>query len=163
MAKPIRYGHYRPHPRVQWTGQLINPHTGEISTPVDRTKQEFKAECDINNILAQYRQTGMVRHISGQAAQGRYEHLPEPVDFQEALHQVEAARASFMSLPANVRDRFHNEPVEFLAFIADQANREEAVKLGLVVPPAPVPAPVVPPAAPAAPAAPPEGQSQKPG
>ena len=42
------------------------------------------------------------------------------------------AQDQFASLPANIRDRFANSPEKYLAFLADSANKEEAVKLGLV-------------------------------
>lgn len=141
---------YRPHRRSDtWcTGELVNPKTGELYTPPSRTKQEFLAECDINNILKQYKITGQIRHISGKAAMGAYQDLPDPVDFQDAMNLVLESEASFATLPAHVRDRFGNDPVRFLEFMANPENQDEAIKMGLAtdnrppVPPAdPPPAP----------------------
>lgn len=138
---------FRPHARVQYTGTITNPHTGEITTPPSMTKQEFKKECDINNILKQYSRTGMLNHVSARAAQGMYTDLPDALDFQESLHLVRDAEARFMSLPAKLRDRFGNDPVAFLAFCADPRNLDEMRELGLARPaaeatePAPAPAP----------------------
>jgi phage internal scaffolding protein len=60
------------------------------------------------------------------------------------------AQYQFDQLPALIRDRFHNDPQEMLAFLNDPNNYDEAIKLGLVnPPPAPeidVDAPVSPPA-----------------
>lgn len=141
MAKQTVFGHYLPHERVQEKGEIVNPHTGEVIVPPSMTKQEFVKECDINNILKQYSQTGMLRHVSANASAGAYQDLPDGLDFQQALHIVEEGRAAFMSLPSKVRSRFGNQPEQFLAFLADPANRDEAVKLGLVELP-PVVAPI---------------------
>lgn len=148
MAKKVAF--YRPHDRAAtaYTGDLVDQVTGEVTTPPSMTKQSFVAECDINNIVKQYSVTGMVTHMSAQAAKGSYADLPDPMEFQEALAVVEAAEKSFATLPAKVRDRFANDALGFLAFVEDPANKEELVKLGLAQAqaPAPAPAPVPPPA-----------------
>lgn len=123
--------HYRPHKRVREHGYIINPATGEAKAPPSLTKQEFQAECDINNIIKHFSVTGMFNHVNTRASQGAYEDLPDQVDFQESLNTIKAAETAFMSLPAKVRDRFGQDPAEFLAFLADPANLEEARKLGL--------------------------------
>lgn len=123
---------YRPHKRVQFDNSVVDPYTGEVKYPPSRTKQEFAAECDINNILKQFSRTGMLTHVNAKAAQGMYMDLPDPVDFQAALAMSAQAHASFASLPSKLRDRFHNDPAEFLAFMSDPANLAEAQSLGLV-------------------------------
>lgn len=124
-----KYSHYRPHKRVQERGQLMV--AGKLVTPPSMTKQEFVRETDINNVIKSFGQTGMFNHVNAKAAQGVYQDLPDSLDFQDSLHQVMAAEAAFMTLPAKVRDRFGQDPAQFLAFIADPENLEEARKLGL--------------------------------
>lgn len=133
---------YRPHPRVTFDNDLIDPKTGEVIYPPSMTKQEFKAECDINNIIKQFSATGMVRHVSARAAEGRYEDLPDPQDFQESLAIIQQATEAFMTLPAKIRDRFHQEPAEFLAFVSDPSNIDEMRTLGIANPLAPAPEPI---------------------
>lgn len=125
---------YRPHARVTEDGRVVNPVTGEITYPPSMTKQEFKAECDINNIIKQFSATGMLRHISSKASTGSYQDLPESVDFQDALNTVHAGQAAFATLPSKVRSRFGNDPAEFLIFLNDPANEPEARALGLLNP-----------------------------
>ena len=139
---------YRPHVRsaTWYTGELTNYATGEVFIPPRRVKQEFVAECDINNILKQYKLTGQIRHINEKAAQGAYEDLPDPIDFQDALNIVLAGETSFATLPAHVRDRFGNDPAQFLEFLADPANQDEAIKLGLATDTRTASSPPVPPA-----------------
>lgn len=134
MATIKKRSHYRPHERIQEDGAIINFHTGQVVYPPSMTKQEFIKECDINNILKQYSVTGMLKHVSANAASGTYSDLPDAFDFQESLHQVEAARTAFMTLPAKLRARFDNEPAQFLAFCADPQNLDELRTLGLANP-----------------------------
>jgi len=110
---------YREHPR--------------IFTPVGtatKAQQQFKAECDINNIMAKYMKTGLAAQKLG----ARYADLPSGVDYQEALNMLIEAETSFNSLPAQIRKIFDNDPGRFLAFATDPANENELVELGLANP-----------------------------
>lgn len=162
MAKHKLYGHYRPHARVQELGQVVNRITGEITIPPSRTKQEFLAECDINNIIALYKQTGIMTHISAKAAIGAYENLPDDSDFQSAMNTVIQAQDAFATLPSKVRDRFHNDPTEFLAFCANPENLPEMRTLGLALEPPRAPPPLPSSSSPSPePTAAPTGESPK--
>lgn len=145
-AKHVNYrpcvGFYQPHTRhTDYRGEQVNPVTGEVTRPGTMTKQEFIAQCDINNIIKEFTLTGQVSHISAKAAQGAFLDLPEPMDLQQSLAIVERAQGAFDQLPAKVRERFGNDPVQFMEFMNNPANREEAGQLGLLktppVPPAP--------------------------
>lgn len=143
---PTYVGWYRPHKAVDWTGLIVDRKTGELVKEPSMTRQEFVAECDINNIIREYQVTGIFRHINEQAQKGAFLDLPEPMDYQQALQVAIDAQAAFAALPAKVRNRFDNDPAQFLAFLHDPANKEEAIKLGLAeAPPAP-PTPTAPPA-----------------
>lgn len=99
-----------------------------------RTKTDMAEQCDINVILKHYNRTGTVL----QRQDGRFEDLPAEMDYQRAMNLVVESRESFESLPAELRDRFHNEPGRLLRFLADPQNRKEAEQLGLVkAPPSP--------------------------
>lgn len=141
-APKALYGFYRPHAPVTQDNSLVDHRTGEVTHPPSMTKQAHKDECDINKILKQYKQTGIVRHISAKAQQGQYVDLPEPMEFQDALHVVMRSEEAFSSLPSAVRSRFHNDPQEFLAFTSDPANAKEMADLGLTTPPPPTPPPM---------------------
>lgn len=134
---------YVPHARV--TMPEHDRRTGEV--PPSMTKQEFVQECDINNIIKSFSKTGQIAHISSKAAQGAYVDLPDPLDYQDALHIAAAAEASFATLPSKVRDRFANDPSRFLEFMSNPDNEAEARTLGLLnpVPPSPSEPPAGPP------------------
>lgn len=91
-------------------------------------KQEFLAECDINNILKRYRATGLMRQIPSPPMYGDFSNLPS---YQDALNTVNEAEAAFMALPSDLRTRFDNDPQKFLDFAGDPDNLPELRKLGL--------------------------------
>lgn len=99
---------------------------------VGRTKQSFKAECDINAIMARYIKTGVIEHTARYAPQ--YGDFSDVKSYQEALHAVQEADAMFMSLPAQVRAKFDNDAGKFLDFVQDPSNVDEMGKLGLANP-----------------------------
>lgn len=134
MTKTTLRGHFKPHRRVQEHGEILNPVTGEMIIPPSMTKQEFQRECDINNIIKHFSVTGMFNHVNANASQGAYSELPDAVDFQDSLHLIKEAETAFLSLPAKVRDRFGQDPSQFLAFMADPENVDEIRKLGLAKP-----------------------------
>lgn len=134
------FGFYIPRSdETHYSGELTNPVTGEVYKPPSMTKQEFVAECDINNILREYSLTGQINHISARAAQGAFLDLPNPMDFQESLAVLDRAESAFAQLPSPVRERFANDPHEFLAFMSDPKNQDEAKELGLLKQPVPLP------------------------
>lgn len=105
-----------------------------------QTKQSFKDECDINNIMKRYNATGSITHLNMRTPE--YGDFSSPLEFQAALNTVMEGEAMFADLPSDLRDRFGNDPKQLLEFLADEANREEAVKLGIVQAPPEPPAPV---------------------
>lgn len=96
-----------------------------------RTKQSFKDECDINNILSKYQKTGIVSHIN--QSEGQYGDFTSEQDYQTALNTVIQAQDMFSSLSAEVRDKFANDPAQFLKFVEKEENAEELIKMGLAV------------------------------
>lgn len=97
-----------------------------------RVKQSHKAECDINTIMAKYKKTGLIDHMARSA--GEYADV-SGADFQSAQLVVAGAKSMFQGLPASIRARFENDPGEFLAFMDNPANVNEAVELGLLAKP----------------------------
>lgn len=94
------------------------------------TKQIFKDECNINNIMAKFERTGAIDHYAKYAP-----HYGDAtnVDLQDALNTVISAQEMFDELPATLRKRFSNDPGEFLDFVQNPENQEEMYELGLKV------------------------------
>lgn len=101
----------------------------DVSGP-SLTQQSAKDECDINLIVDRAKRGADLSQLSrGPGFYGDFTNLPS---YRESLLMVKSAQDSFMSLDASVRKRFSNDPAELLDFLANPANRDEAVRLGLV-------------------------------
>lgn len=102
----------------------------DCKTP-SKTMQEFKEECDVNNILRNYVSTGVLTHVSDQRPQfGDFSRVP--ADYGEALQLIEESRAAFMQLPSEVREKFDSRPENLISYLQDEKNKDEAIKLGLI-------------------------------
>lgn len=110
---------YRPHPRV------TSNTTGE-----SMTKQSHKDECDIHNILSQFKRTGIITHVKNSGA--RFDDLPSDIDFQTSLHTVMEAERQFFLLPSKVRAHYSNDPAQLLAALSDPSKAEELRNFGIL-------------------------------
>lgn len=97
-----------------------------------RTKQSFRDECDVNILMRRYASTGVLP-LSRDPTQAQYLDVTG-ADYFDAQLLIAGARSQFFSLPARIRDRFDNDPGEFLTFMEDKRNHEEARELGLLPP-----------------------------
>lgn len=112
-------------------GMKIKPVT--VTGP-EGARQEFREETDMNVIMRRAMNTG---HLPVRAdIVPTFADVSEIGDFADVQRRVQAARDAFMALPPEVRFRFNNRPEDLIAFVSDDANREEAIKLGLVEAPA---------------------------
>lgn len=105
-------------------------------------QQSFKDDADINVMLERFKVTGVMPQGVVMPTYGDFTGIS---DYRSAVAAINKAQNAFMDMPANVRARFDNDPQKFLEFVADDKNRDEAVRLGLVpapVKPADPPAPV---------------------
>lgn len=122
---------------------------GIADTGESLTHQSFKDECDINRILRDFSVTG---RLPDNVRVPSYGDFSEAMDFKACMNVIREAEESFAAMPSDVRERFANDPGKFLAFVHDEKNYDEAVKLGISVrPPAPPPGPVEGPGGPVGP------------
>lgn len=104
----------------------------DCSVMPSMTKQAFKDDCDVNVIVERFARQGEFPVFDpadfswGDAS---------TVDFRDMLDIVNAANAAFMQMPAKIRNRFENDPRQFVDFCSDKANAEELLKLGLAAKP----------------------------
>jgi phage internal scaffolding protein len=97
---------------------------------VSRTKQSFKDECDIRNILKKFQKTGIIEHARRYGGEYGVAHA---VDFKTAMDIVARGKSMWESLPSSLKKRFAS-PEAFVAFAHDDKNIEEARELGLIPP-----------------------------
>lgn len=109
-----------------------------------KTQQQFRDDADINNIIKRYTecpQTSLTERICPRVPQ--FGDFSDVGDLQRNLNEIRDAGYKFDALPSALRARFNNDPLQLLAFVQDSANRDEAVKLGLIdAPVADAPLPV---------------------
>lgn len=97
-------------------------------------QQSFKDDADINVMLERFKVTGVLPQGVLMPTYGDFTGVS---DYRSARDAMLKAEHAFMDMPANIRSRFDNDPQKFLEFCADDKNREEAIRLGLVpMPPA---------------------------
>lgn len=101
-----------------------------LFTEPSLTQAHMQDECDINNIMARYYESGLIDHVN--THEGKYGNFIDSIDYQLAMNQVIEAKEAFMSLPSSLRDQFGNDPAKFLDFVQNPANKSEMEKLGLL-------------------------------
>lgn len=95
------------------------------------TQQHHAESADLNIIVARFglKDVAVPPAAMDPSYFGDFASVP---DFREALDTTREAAERFNALPASIRSRFNNDPVELFAFVTDQANAEESVRLGLL-------------------------------
>jgi len=109
----------------------VDPETGEEIHSM--THQQFLEETDINTIVRRFGLTGELPQNLQMPVSGDF---TEAKTFEETMQLMTQAQQEFMSLPADIRERFANDPGRLIAFLENPDNRDEAVKLGIVNKPA---------------------------
>ncbi len=91
-----------------------------------RTKQSFKDETDVNQIIAKHTRMGTLSHLEQWG--GEYGDWGD-FNFQEAQNQIARANSMFEQLPSAVRNKFSNAPEKFLEFVNDPENADNLHKI----------------------------------
>lgn len=92
------------------------------------TQQSFKDECDVNQILAKFVQTGVLEQSARPAD---YFDASVVSDYRDALHQIQHAQNEFSELPSHLRKYFENDPAKFIDFVENPDNIDEGIRIGL--------------------------------
>lgn len=100
-------------------------------------QQAFRDEVDINTIVRRY---GITRDLPFGPSGAMYGDFTGIEDFESAVALVDRARRGFESLPAEIREKFHNNPGELARFAASVSEDEFLAATNVAPPPEP-PAP----------------------
>lgn len=103
--------------------------TTDCSKDVRLTSQAPREDVDINKIVAKMNK-GLA--VAGNPALGKFDDVSEFGGLEESIIQVQRANEAFMTLPADLRERFDNDPVKLVEFLGDDKNYDEAAELGIV-------------------------------
>ena len=91
-----------------------------------RTKQSFRDETDINQILKRAQKSGTMSHVSKyEARYGDFSNF----DFFEAQLQLAKGGEIFDALPMELRREFNQSPADFFQYVNDPANKDRLEKL----------------------------------
>lgn len=131
-------------PRANYTGrQSVAKSFGD-----GRTKQSFKKECDINNIVARIRKGDA--ELPAQAKQVFADVSGVP-DYLEMRNRIAAADELFAALPSRVRRALNNDPARLVELSSTAEGVEQLAAMGLKRPQEAAPPKAEPPAAPTPP------------
>lgn len=102
-----------------------------------RTKQSFKDQCDINKIVARFTKDNGVdlSYAKGFPPNGNYGDFSDIGDLRTMYERIAIAEESFLQLPAKIRKKFNNQPINFMEFASNEENLEEMYELGLATRP----------------------------
>jgi len=107
----------------------VSQETGLKCEDKSLAQQHMKDECDINIIVERFGVTGRVPVTSFEPSYGDFSGVG---DYHTALNKINATMEQFMTLPAKVRAKFDHDPYQLVNFLMDEANRSEAIELGLI-------------------------------
>ena len=102
-----------------------------INNEPSMTDQSQADDCDVNLVMNRVLKTRDESILKRK--QGFYAEVSEFRDLGTHLMQVQEAQEAFMALPAELRRKFNNNPVEMIEFLDDPSKIEESITLGLRV------------------------------
>lgn len=109
--------------------------TKGVSFPIPSHVQQCdKDSTDINKIIARYGEQCVCQACAANARQPISEDVAalSSEDFNTMMQKMASLNNQFNELPADVRKKFGHNPANMLEFMQNPANKEEAVKLGLI-------------------------------
>lgn len=114
--------------------------SGLVCTDPSKAQQHDKDDADINTLVRRFGITGQIPVLDRVPLESEIFH--DITDFHSAMNAIRESETTFMTLPADLRARFDNDPHAFLKFTSDEKNRDEMRTLGLLKPETPKPGPI---------------------
>ena len=113
--------------------RFITPYAHRVRVSLDTgsdclVEQHHKDDCDIHNILKRFWKTGVLPITEAKPIYGDFSNVKT---YQEAQTLIARVNEYFESLPSRLRERFANDPANFLDFVNDPENRKECEALGI--------------------------------
>jgi len=115
-----------------YDAEALSIETGLSCPEPSLTLQSAKDDCDLNLIVDRMVKTG--EHLP-QASIEDYGDFTGAEDYHTLMNKLIDAQDAFSTLDAPVRERFNNDPGQLFQFLNNENNRQEAVKLGLLIQP----------------------------
>lgn len=98
------------------------------------TEQSHTAAADLNLALKRMgiKDNARIPAESSVTDPRYYGDFDTSLDLQNALETTREAQQRFNNLPADIRSRFNNDPVQLFRFVNDPNNAEKSVEMGLL-------------------------------
>ena len=96
-----------------------------------RTQQQFKQECEIDEILKRHN-LGIYGMQSASVKEPLFIDCSDLPDYQSSQNNICRATEYFNGLPSGIRSQFNNNLAEFLACFDGKGNREKLEALGIL-------------------------------
>jgi len=88
-----------------------------------KTQQHFTEGCDVNNIIAQYAQTGVDVHAD-RATNQRFGYATS-TSYLEAMQNIAEINSAFAELPSKDRSQFDNDPAQWVESLEEPETIDE--------------------------------------
>lgn len=105
--------------------------TDIVNEEPSMTQQQFADEVNLNVIMARFGVTDQDMPLPA-IDPSHYGDFTDVFEYRDALDRLRNAEAAFSALPADIRNRFQNDPTKLWEFVNDPKNDDEAIKLGLL-------------------------------
>ncbi|UPW41759.1 internal scaffolding protein [Peromfec virus RodF7_15] len=97
------------------------------------TQQQFKEQCDINNILARFLQTGDVSLLNTFEKINRYIDISEiPTTLEDSFDYIDYAQEKFMELDSSVRRKFGDNFRNLVTYLDSNPDIDSLYEHGLL-------------------------------
>lgn len=112
----------------QYDTDQISEETGLACHDHSLTQQHTAEQTDINFIVQQFTQTGLLPQPTRLPTYGDFSGVS---DFREAMELIQQAEDGFNSLPADVRAYFNNNPADLLDYLDNSPDPQILADLGI--------------------------------
>ena len=109
--------------------QFVRTRLQKDFTGESQTQQQFKDECDINNVVRQFAKTGHIHHLNN--SEPNYG-LADSTTYHDAMNIVVQAQQEFDAMPSEIRAKFGHSPENFLSFVENPDNAQELYDMGII-------------------------------
>jgi len=114
------------------TKPIIRPFSVDLSQG-GKTQQHFKDSCDVNNIIAHFRHTGIDPYAERLKTQ-TFGYATSQ-SFSDAMRNIAEINSAFAELPATERAEHQNDPANWLETLATQDSLAIDTPDAAIVPP----------------------------
>lgn len=114
--------------------QLYGELAKTVNNDISLTEQAHAPDADLNVMIKRMNvKDGATLPAAASVTDPKYYgDFDTETDLRTALETTRTAQEHFNQLPADIRNKFNNDPAALWAFVNDATNDEESIKLGLL-------------------------------